>query len=96
MKTSLMEDCKKFVAQEVAARLETNKANTERCISSVANSPKASGGSSLSLDMTTAAVKRLTNDRLRVLLEEAKQNTSGNKPALVKRVLSCYETTDQR
>ena len=46
--------------------------------------------------MTTPAVKRLTNDRLRALLEAAKQDTSGTKTTLVRRVLASYQTADQR
>ena len=106
MKKTVMSDCYALIAEEVDARL----GNTSQRATSFAPiteededeekaeqenlEPKQSR--ELRLDMTTPAVKRLTNDRLRALLEAAKQDTSGTKTTLVRRVLASYQTADQR
>lgn len=104
MVQSFRKECEQHIAKEVQSRLagieDSKSARYE-----VEYKPAVTNSDCgvLALDMSTAAVRRLTNDKLRNLLEAvspaadgSKPETTGNKSMLVRRVLSWYRTNDVR
>ena len=104
MVQSFRMECEQYIAKEVHLRLsgiEDSKSSRYE----VEYKPAVTNSNCgvLTLDMSTAGVRRLTNDKLRNLLEAvppaadgSKPETTGNKSMLVRRVLSWYRTNDVR